>query len=192
MYLIFIWPHNKESSMCCCVFGQTFSPGLSQSIGFRGAFGVSGGISYSQSHLQHGVYIVVWRLLAALPSSSDTGGLPGGLCHRRKRMINIPVKLDFQSWSHTASFRGPLRFNEFSFIPREFLKHQIINWPGHSKIFRSIDCGWKMERAKTLVVWCWYSLSTLIHPSDSFYLPGLLQQREKGPQEYSQTRSNSF
>lgn len=42
------------------------------------------------------------------------------------------------------------------------------------------------------MVWCWYILNTLIHPSVSFYLPGFLQKRRKGPQECSQTSSYSF
>lgn len=38
-------------------------------------------------------------VLLAARSSTDTSSVPGGLCHRRKRMINIPAKLDFQGLS---------------------------------------------------------------------------------------------
>lgn len=38
-------------------------------------------------------------VIGRMPSSTDTSSVPCGLCHRRKRMINIPVKLDFQGLS---------------------------------------------------------------------------------------------
>lgn len=80
---IFFWPAwNQECDVCLVIF---------ELLDFS--------VSVVQFPASPTVYTHMSGVIGSAPSSTDTSSVPGGLCHRRKRMINIPVKLDFQSWS---------------------------------------------------------------------------------------------